>query len=57
MIAVHPHGCGDNACQGRRKMGSERFTPTGVGTTLWDVPMAQTVSVHPHGCGDNIPWA
>ena len=30
-----------------------RFTPTGVGTTLWIAPTPSLSTVHPHGCGDN----
>ena len=31
---VHPHGCGDNREKGLRDGEKQRFTPTGVGTTL-----------------------
>ena len=31
---VHPHGRGDNRHRRGRRLRPERFTPTGVGTTL-----------------------
>ena len=30
-----------------------RFTPTGVGTIWYDVPLRELDTVHPHGRGDN----
>ena len=34
IVAVHPHGRGDNDFEGAYQSMFDRFTPTGVGTTM-----------------------
>ena len=50
---VHPHGRGDNVMTLLPSPWWIRFTPTGVGTTVFSPAALPLAAVHPHGRGDN----
>ena len=53
VIAVHPHGRGENGNTQALCNSRLRFTPTGVGKTATGQPRPVSAPVHPHGRGEN----
>ena len=49
---VHPHVCGEQPENHRRRVVQDRFIPTYVGNSARRMPGIARVPVHPHVCGE-----